>query len=260
MRRAEYFECDDGVSTDHRMRENPTQGLLNFLLNDPAVLRAVGAFTGCGPLSCFWGRAFRYESGRHFDRWHDDMGRGRRIALALNLSEAAFRGGIFQLCDIRTGRLTVQHANTGPGRAAVFRIAPWLRHQMTPVGRGPHRAIFAGWFHSRPDPRTPPRGRMPWRQAAPRPLRAARFLAAPDAFWHALPGGTALYHARSGASFGLDAVGSRAWGLLARGVAPAGASRALSREYRVASQTLEQDLRRLAGEFLAAGLLERIPG
>ena len=55
--------------------------------------------------------------------------------------------------------------------------------------------------------------------------------------------------------FGLDAVGTRVWQLLAEGVEVGGVLEVLKAEYDADAGTLESDLQRLLGELAEAGLI-----
>jgi hypothetical protein len=123
-------------------------GLLHFGMNAPFFLKAVQEITGCGPLTRFEGRVYRFipNSGHHAE-WHSDSGNGL-IGMSLNLSQRAFQGGLFQLRDVQTKRVLAEIANTGWGNAMLFRISKHLQHRVTEVIGEQSKTAFAGWFKS----------------------------------------------------------------------------------------------------------------
>ena len=72
-----------------------------------------------------------------------------------------------------------------------------------------------------------------------------------DAIASAVGDETVILQLKTGAYFGLDAIGTRIWQLLKEGDRPAAICAQLAREYDVARDVLEADVRRLLGELEA---------
>jgi 2-oxoglutarate-Fe(II)-dependent oxygenase superfamily protein len=139
----------EGIGIEVVLEDLPARGLLHFVANAPAFLRTVQEITGCGPLTQFEGRVYRFipNSGHH-DSWHDDNGKGRLVAMSLNLSPRGYEGGVFQLREWSSKRVLAEIANTGWGDATLFRISRQLEHQVTEVTGEKSKTAFAGWFKS----------------------------------------------------------------------------------------------------------------
>ena len=137
-------------SVDVCMDPNPTSALLELLCNDPTVLAAVEAITGCSPLTRFSGFVYRLSpvSGHHHN-WHNDLIQERRVAMSVNLEPKPYDGGVLQIRVRETEAIIAQVHNVGAGDAVLFRISAALQHRATPVTAGVKTA-FAGWFRSAP--------------------------------------------------------------------------------------------------------------
>jgi hypothetical protein len=125
---------------------------LNFVMNRPALFEAIEQITGCQKIGCFYGRIYRSlpGSGHHLD-WHDDLtDRNRLIGLSLNLSGHQYEGGVFQLRERISKRVTAEVAFEGLGTAHIFRIDPAMEHRVTPITGSHPRTMAAGWFMSQP--------------------------------------------------------------------------------------------------------------
>ena len=124
---------------------------LRFALQRPAFLQWVESVTDCGQLHEIAGVVAETVPGtsQGLD-WHDDMNGGpkRRLALTVHLSEAAFEGGHFELCDKETGRLLVRQGAVATGSITIFRIDLRHRHRVAPVTGGRSRRVFAGWLNA----------------------------------------------------------------------------------------------------------------
>jgi len=130
-------------------------GLLRFLVNNGQFFEVVRQIAGLGRIGCVEGDVYRMVPGLgHFDSWHDDLGGGRMLAMAINLSTEVFRGGLLQIRELESGRLVHEVANTGFGDATLFRIGSHLEHRVTPVEGAAARTVFAGWFLPEPDYRS----------------------------------------------------------------------------------------------------------
>lgn len=137
-------------SVDLCMTPNALSGMLELFSNDPALLAAIEALTGCAPLSRFDGFVYRLVPDiDHHHNWHDDLVHERRVAMSVNLEPEPYDGGILQIRERESGYIIEEIANTGPGDAILFRIDAALQHRATAVTRGVKTA-FAGWFRSAP--------------------------------------------------------------------------------------------------------------
>ncbi len=67
---------------------------------------------------------------------------------------------------------------------------------------------------------------------------------------------TVILQLKNGTYFGLDAVGTRIWEMLKDGAAPAAICAQLGKEYDVAPDVLEADVRRLLEELRANEIVE----
>lgn len=133
------------------MAPEASVGVLNFMLNEDAVLRAIERLTGCGPLRGFRGRVYRLDpNAGHFHGWHRDFDRNRLLGVSINLTEGAYDGGLLQLRRMRTREVIYGAANRGAGDMLVFRIDASLQHRVTPVSGDVPKVSFAGWFLSKP--------------------------------------------------------------------------------------------------------------
>ncbi len=137
-------------SVDVCMEPNVVSGMLELLCNDPVVLRALEALTGCAPLSRYNGFVYRLlPAAGHHHNWHDDLISERRLAMSVNIDAAPYEGGTLQIRDRESGRILEEVTNAGAGDAVVFRLDAALQHRVTPVTQGVKTA-FAGWFRSSP--------------------------------------------------------------------------------------------------------------
>lgn len=141
-----------GIGTELSLEQGKSPALLLFLTNDPELFEVVRGITGCDRIGLFNGRIYRMMPGpKHTDSWHDDLDGKRLIAMSINLSENPYSGGILELRDDDSKEIVARVANTGLGDAVLFRLAPGLKHRVTPVaGRFP-RTAYAGWFETGPD-------------------------------------------------------------------------------------------------------------
>jgi 2OG-Fe(II) oxygenase superfamily len=119
--------------------------LLHFVANSPRFLAVIHEITGCGPFSWFGGRIYRMEVG-HYNLWHGDTLHNRLLAMSINLSKRAYRGGLFQIREMGAQQPLAEIANTGPGDALFFRISSNLQHRVTKVVGTEPKTAFAGWF------------------------------------------------------------------------------------------------------------------
>jgi hypothetical protein len=128
----------------------PTLFLLHFILNRPALFRAVERIAGCPVLGNFLGRLHRTSAqpDQYID-WHDDAVDGRTLGITINLSAEPYSGGVFQMRDPNR-KLCAEVGRAAPGDAFLFRIGGGWQHRLAPVESG-HRTVGVGWFRTGPD-------------------------------------------------------------------------------------------------------------
>jgi hypothetical protein len=146
----------DPPAIDLFLDEPVVGGLLAAVMQDPDLFDTVQSVTGCDPIGSFRGRVYRLDPrAGHEDSWHTDTKPGtepnnRMIALSLNLSPAAFEGGVLELRHRGSDRLLHRAANTVPGDAVLFRIDRALEHRVTAIEGVSPRIAWAGWFQREP--------------------------------------------------------------------------------------------------------------
>jgi 2OG-Fe(II) oxygenase superfamily len=152
VERADFFERSHGkIGSEECMYPNSTLAVLLFAANDERLFRVIREITGCGPIGCFDGRVYRLRpASGDYDSWHSDMADNRMIAMSVNLGTGPYAGGVLQIRDLRSDQIVHEQPPVDPGDAVVFRLAEYLRHQVTPVEGATARIAFAGWFKSRP--------------------------------------------------------------------------------------------------------------
>jgi hypothetical protein len=133
-------------SVDLTMTPGPASALLEMLFNDPGIYRDIEAITGSTAITHFEGFIYRLnpEPG-HYHHWHNDLVGGRMIAMSVHLGPGTYEGGILEVRDTDAGRVLASVANTVPGDAVIFPLAPHLQHRVSAVTSGVKTA-FAGWF------------------------------------------------------------------------------------------------------------------
>ena len=82
-----------------------------------------------------------------------------------------------------------------------------------------------------------------------------RLAPSPDAAESAVGDETVLLHLINGTYYGLDAVGTRIWGLLKDGIAASDICRRLADEYGVDVATIEADVRSFLSDLAAQGIV-----
>ena len=139
----------------HIGQEDPTNYLMNFLMNNETLSNTVQRVTGCSQFGMYLGRIYRMmPTHDHYDSWHDDLVFNRVAAMSINLTPEPYAGGTVQFRETKSGRIVNEVHNVGLGDAMIFRIAPYLEHRVTPVTGTVPRTAFAGWFESKPTYRT----------------------------------------------------------------------------------------------------------
>lgn len=147
----EFYERtnQEKLGTELTFKPDRTSVLLELLVNDDTFLRWIRQTTGYSEIQSFRGRVYRLiaRSGHQY-AWHDDVGRGRLVAMSINLSREAYKGGVLQIRDTTSERLVHRVANLGFGDAVIFRICPHLCHRVTAVRGATAKTAYAGWFLS----------------------------------------------------------------------------------------------------------------
>lgn len=125
-------------------------GALRFALERPAFLRWVEAASGCDTVSRIAGVVAEIAAGTGQELgWHNDRNDptlARRLAVTIQLSDAPYDGGVFEMRDQQSGRMLVREGALPPGSVMLFRIDNRLRHRVTQVTNGGPRRVFAGWL------------------------------------------------------------------------------------------------------------------
>jgi len=140
------------VGSELRMEPNLAFDTLSFLANDSKLFGLVQAITGCGSIGYFQGRVFKLiPDPQHSFDWHDDLREPNRlVAISINLTEGMFRGGVFQIREVDSGKITGEVRNAGLGNAVLFEISKDLQHRVTGIEGDTPRISFSGWFKSGP--------------------------------------------------------------------------------------------------------------
>jgi hypothetical protein len=141
--------------------------LLHFILNRPALFRIVEQIAGVPTLANFLGRLHRTTAGadQHIE-WHHDAVETRTLGICINLSNAPYSGGVFQVRDPNL-KLSAEVGRIAPGDGFLFRVSPSWEHRLTPVESG-CRTVGVGWFRTAPD----------WREYALDTARSRQILVA----------------------------------------------------------------------------------
>ncbi len=124
---------------------------LNIVLSRPPFLHWVEAVTGCHALHRVEGRVVQTRAnGRDALDWHndthDDAAGVRRLGITVNLSDAAYEGGGFELRTTGTQAMLTRYRHDRAGTALIFDIAGDLEHRVLPLASGGPRRVFTGWF------------------------------------------------------------------------------------------------------------------
>lgn len=156
---AAEFTPDNIGRVGRRTIETParTSVALRFALGRRALFRWLEQLTGCRPLNGVTGAVVRMRQGEDEQlNWHDDAARkfqDRVLAVTINLGDAPYRGGDFEMRRRGQTALCCRHHHAAPGEALVFEVSPTLQHRVTPLIEGGPRTIFAGWFVATSAPR-----------------------------------------------------------------------------------------------------------
>lgn len=144
------FEAQTIAAFGKRERETAGQigTALSLVLRRPNLLAWLSQATGCGPLGGAVGRVMQQRAGHdHQLGWHDDIGQTlRRLAVTINLCEAPYEGGLFEMRRKKDRELLFSHRHTEVGTMLIFEVSPGLEHRVHPVSAGGPRRVFTGWF------------------------------------------------------------------------------------------------------------------
>ncbi len=267
LRRAAFKQRKYNVGRDLTLSDNSLTNVFGVMMNDPKLFRVIRAITGCGRIGCFMGRVYQMvaQPGLAFN-WHDDMLNDRKVAISINLSDAAYRGGTLQIRDTSRGmRATVP--NLGRGDAIIFRVAERLEHRVTPViGKFPKTA-FTGWFCSRPKYTSVHREMVARSESAiaartgqkknhapPSPADTVKIPSAVVSQTSA--GETFVANIETAMCYGLNQTGSRIWELMAQGLGLHSISETVAREYSVPRRYVERDVLVLSSELAQRQLIK----
>ncbi len=134
---------------EQKLESNPGITLLDFLMNDPALLRQVEQVTSMPRLGWFHGRIYKLTPGTDEGHdWHCDHLSDRELGVSINLSAEPFEGGLLQLRRTQTLEPVGEYANVGRGDCVVFKLSDDLEHRVLPVTGTVPRVAYAGWFYS----------------------------------------------------------------------------------------------------------------
>jgi hypothetical protein len=127
---------------------------VTLALNRSPLLRLLERVTERSPIGSIEGHIARLAPDTHQElTWHDDGdGAERVLGLSVHLGSDPYQGGLFQLRTKDDRQIRWDIANTGPGDAIVFTVAPAFEHRVTPVTGTVARTVFAGWAMASPQP------------------------------------------------------------------------------------------------------------
>ncbi len=149
------FIDDDVEYIGKREIEAPQRvgGTISLLLARQAFLQWVAQATGRSPLRAVAGRLVQTRAGSpHALTWHNDLnGAKRMLGVVINLSDAPFTGGEFELRRVGSEQPFLAHRYERAGSMMIFAVGQGLEHRVTEVGSGGPRRVFAGWFLSEPE-------------------------------------------------------------------------------------------------------------
>ena len=256
-----YTNKHKDIALEDCMVRNSVYNLLQFLANDEKVFEVIRRITGCKPIGCYNGRVYRMRPGQgHYDTWHSDIDQknGRLIGMSVNLSVGTYKGGALQIRNCDNNKILHEVANTGFVDAILFRIAPFLEHQLTDVKGVEAKVAYAGWFQAKPEFRYFLKRRPQHFASNAKDLSLdSRLKPTRDAAFRSGNRVAAVLNSKTGLYYHLDEVGNKAWEVLNQNN---GRVRSvydhLARNYNVSAKRLERDVLKLMGDLSANGLLE----
>lgn len=130
----------------------PALFVFHLLLNNRKLFQVIEEVTQCLPIGNFFGRLHSsVPGGNHHIDWHGDNADHRLLGLTIDLSNADYGGGVFQLRQKASQEIICEVPRQHVGDAFVFRISPLLQHRLTMIEGGGPRTVGVGWFRSQPD-------------------------------------------------------------------------------------------------------------
>ena len=148
--RTGQFVPDVVAGLGAREVESPSRAgaALNIALSRAPLLRWVEAATGRDGLARVEGRVVQTRAnGIDGLEWHDDLNvPARKLGITINLSDAPYDGGDFELRDAQSHELVTRYHHHVPGTALLFDVDAASQHRVLPVGSGGPRRVFTGWF------------------------------------------------------------------------------------------------------------------
>lgn len=129
----------------------PASRALRMALSRPGLLAWLERVSNRGPLAPAEGEIAEYRDESNFLDWHDDQHQpSRRLGLTINLSDAPFEGGTFEMRHVLTGEPLLSHHHDRAGSALLFRVRRKFEHRVLPVTKGGPRLVFAGSYRIMP--------------------------------------------------------------------------------------------------------------
>jgi Coenzyme PQQ synthesis protein D (PqqD)/2OG-Fe(II) oxygenase superfamily len=282
LQRAHFEESEYGaVGRDLALWNSPVVGALHLLMNDRALLDFIRRISGCGPIGSFTGRLYRMVARPGMDfGWHSDLKENDLrvgVAMTINLGARPYRGGMLQMRRIDDDT-TAEIPNVGPGDGIIFRLAPDLRHRVTPVEGKVPKTAFTGWFMAAPNfaelrqewlggsnevngagpGHSKARDRVSRRtvcRLTPGRVRKRTLSIPPTVVALALRDETIIASIRTGRFHGLNATAGRMWELMGSGQSLHRSALELAREYGVGVAVIERDLQELAANLASRQLI-----
>ena len=128
-------------------------GMISLLLSRLAFRQWVEQATGQSPLRAVAGRLVQTRAnGADALAWHDDtQDVNRMLGVVINLSDAPFSGGQFEMRHARTEQPFLSHRYERPGSMMLFAVRRGLEHRVAEVTSGGPRRVYAGWLLSEPE-------------------------------------------------------------------------------------------------------------
>lgn len=149
------FVPNDVVRIGTREVEAPQRvgGMINLMLARPGFLQWVEQATGLSPLRAVAGRLVQTcANGKDALVWHDDLdGPNRLLGIVINLSDAPFSGGDFEMRRVGADRPFLTQSVGQPGSMRLFALGSDLQHRVTKLTSGGPRRVYSGWFLSEPE-------------------------------------------------------------------------------------------------------------
>ena len=89
----------------------------------------------------------RPEAG-HYDSWHADTGRNRKVAISINLQRESVATAPLQIRRRDSEEILHEVTNSTPGDAVLFAVDDIHEHRIKPMPEAGVRIACAGWFCS----------------------------------------------------------------------------------------------------------------